>query len=393
VGEETLYDLFSEYCHATKRSKESLGVNDTDVSEFIEWLYDKTEEGSGLEDDFSQGHSAPRTRHNRTLVSSTDEDNNNDDSSDCVDEKDEGKTRGARIFIDLAATDEEEEEESSDGIECDSSDQEFDMPRSLAPPQRGLELPARRTTQQTGIDSFFSARPADPLQTQSRRNVQKTGTSGVLVDAARPSRMEEFTEHHSAAQSLAHHRRPATAAEAQLDDLDYANRFVFGNDTFRPRQREIISAALAKRDVFVLMPTGGGKSLCYQLPAVISPGVTVVITPLLSLMQDQVQALCNAPGGGVPATYLSSQQTPTEAHAVHMELAKDRPTVKLLYVTPEQLAIGAKLRDRLEKLNSRGLFSRLVVDECHCVSQWGHGRHFIVFFFFYRDFVDNIMKQ
>ncbi|KAI7836066.1 hypothetical protein COHA_010035 [Chlorella ohadii] len=166
--------------------------------------------------------------------------------------------------------------------------------------------------------------------------------------------------------------RPASAEEQQLDMLDYANRMVFGNPSFRSRQRDIVEAALSGRNCFVLMPTGGGKSLTYQLPAVLSRGITVVVTPLLSLMQDQVQALNGLACGGVPTTYLSSQQTETEARAVHMELSKPRPSIKLLYVTPEQLVKGERLKRELGTLHSRGLLARIVIDEAHCVSAWGH---------------------
>ena len=169
-------------------------------------------------------------------------------------------------------------------------------------------------------------------------------------------------------------QQPLPAAADGDDDLALANRVCFGNAAFRPMQRAICEAVLAGRDAFILMPTGGGKSLCYQLPAVLTAGVTVICSPLLSLIQDQVTALVRgAPGTeGVPASYLSSQQSSGEYQAVLRELRKAQPTMKLLYVTPEQLVKGGGLNDVLRGLAERRLLARFVIDEAHCVSNWGH---------------------
>jgi len=137
---------------------------------------------------------------------------------------------------------------------------------------------------------------------------------------------------------------------------------VFGFDTFRPGQDEIVAAIAAGRDVLAIMPTGGGKSLCYQLPALLRPGVTVVISPLIALMRDQVAALREA---GVEAGALTSANDPHETARVLDAL--DGGRLKLLYMAPERLGIAATT-DLLRRAGA----ALLAVDEAHCVSQWGH---------------------
>ncbi|KAH9685508.1 bloom syndrome protein [Citrus sinensis] len=151
--------------------------------------------------------------------------------------------------------------------------------------------------------------------------------------------------------------------------LEANNKKVFGNHSFRPNQREIINATMSGHDVFVLMPTGGGKSLTYQLPALICPGITLVISPLVSLIQDQIMHLLQA---NIPATFLSGNMEWTEQQEILRELNSDYCKYKLLYVTPEKVAKSDVLLRQLESLNARELLARIVIDEAHCVSQWGH---------------------
>ncbi|KAL5856966.1 hypothetical protein ACOSQ3_004424 [Xanthoceras sorbifolium] len=151
--------------------------------------------------------------------------------------------------------------------------------------------------------------------------------------------------------------------------LEVNNKKVFGNHSFRPNQREVINASMSGHDVFVLMPTGGGKSLTYQLPAIICPGITLVISPLVSLIQDQIMHLFQF---NIPAAYLSANMEWTEQQEILRELNSDDCKYKLLYVTPEKVAKSDVLLRHLESLSARELLARIVIDEAHCVSQWGH---------------------
>jgi ATP-dependent DNA helicase RecQ len=136
----------------------------------------------------------------------------------------------------------------------------------------------------------------------------------------------------------------------------------FGYDFFRPLQEEIITDALAGRDVFALLPTGGGKSLCFQLPALLRDGLTVVVSPLIALMKDQVDALTAT---GVPATFLNSTLDGDEARARFRGL--HRGEYRLLYAAPERLMLPGFV-DNLRAWN----VTQIAIDEAHCISEWGH---------------------
>src|SRR5690349_3607449 len=153
-----------------------------------------------------------------------------------------------------------------------------------------------------------------------------------------------------------------TTTRPTLDDARAVLRAKFGFPDFRPGQERAVTSVLEKRDTLVVLPTGGGKSICYQVPAMVLPGLTVVVSPLISLMKDQVDALT---ARGIPATFVNSTLSSGEVSERMSRVM--RGEVKLLYLAPERFDVGTAA----ERLRGVGV-SLLAIDEAHCISEWGH---------------------
>jgi superfamily II DNA helicase RecQ len=143
---------------------------------------------------------------------------------------------------------------------------------------------------------------------------------------------------------------------------------VWGFPDFRDPQADVIASVLQRRNAVVLMPTGGGKTMCFAAPAVALPGLAVVVSPLIALIHDQVVALRRR---GVAATTLTSTTGAAERKVILADLSAVTPTTKLLYITPEG-AQGPGVQGVLSRLTARGMVSLLAIDEAHCISAWGH---------------------
>ena len=256
-------------------------------------------------------------------------------------------------------------------------DDDFETDENLFEAVMGTP-PAQRAEPDDYFDDEFADDEEQLLEVERHINATSSRRTGPATSGRTP--FAETSMNGSARQKSTSARK-ADNSKSTLwnhpwsNDVREALKTQFGLKGFRPNQLDAINATLNGKDVFVLMPTGGGKSLCYQLPAVIKSGktrgVTVVVSPLLSLMEDQVSHLTK---NNIQAFVINGDTTKEEKDFIFGALRGSDPgkMIQLIYVTPEMLTKNQRMIDTFKRLNDNGEFARLVIDEAHCVSQWGH---------------------
>nr|CAI21096.1 novel protein similar to vertebrate RecQ protein-like DNA helicase Q1-like (RECQL) [Danio rerio] len=207
------------------------------------------------------------------------------------------------------------------------------------------------------------------LEKQTRLNSRKNKLLKVLEGAcssAQPSGSGKTPKSSFSKQDLQHYEDSDFSWSKEVQ-VNLCN--IFQLSKFRPLQRAAINLSMSGKDLFLVMPTGRGKSLCYQLPALCSKGFTLVIAPLVSLMEDQLMYLQSV---NVPAVTLNASSSKEDSKRILAGMTDKNSPFKLLYVTPEKIAKSKLLMSKLEKAFNMGLLARIAVDEVHCCSQWGH---------------------